>query len=74
LEVAASFRPDFRVIAKIMTKSIRDYTKKNRAPKAGTMIGVRMQDEQLARLDAARSEDESRPEAIRRLVDKGLAK
>lgn len=36
------------------------------------MIGVRMQDDLLARLDAAREEGESRPEAIRRLVEIGL--
>jgi cytochrome c553 len=56
-----------------MAKSIRDYTKKNRAAQAGTMVGVRLQPEQLARLDAwiASLSDPkpTRPEAIRRALE-----
>lgn len=59
-----------------MAKSIRVYTKKNRPETAGTMIGVRLQPEPLAAVDAWRQDQPdkpTRPEAIRRLVEKGLA-
>lgn len=58
-----------------MAASIRAYTKVRRAPKPGSMIGVRLQDDALAALDAwiARQPDApSRPEAIRRLIEVGL--
>jgi hypothetical protein len=54
--------------------------KKKRGPPAtgkGTPIVVRMHDPGLAALDAWRKKQEdapSRPEAIRRLVEKGLGK
>jgi len=54
-----------------MTKSIRVYTKKNRAEKTGTMVGVRLQDSDLGAIDdwrAAQVDHPSRPEAIRRLL------
>lgn len=41
----------------------------------GQMIGVRLQPDQLGKLDAwadAQPDKPSRPEAIRRLVEKGL--
>jgi hypothetical protein len=53
-------------------------TKKRRGPAPtgkGTMVGVRFQPDQLAALDrwAAKQADEpGRPEAVRRLVAKGL--
>lgn len=58
-----------------MPQSIRVYTKTARAPEPGTMVGVRLQAGDLADLDAwiaARGEDISRPEAIRRLMRKAL--
>lgn len=58
-----------------MSKSIRDYTKTNRPPKTGTMVGVRMQDAELAQLDEYRRAQEdcpSRPEAIRRIIANAL--
>jgi hypothetical protein len=58
-----------------MAKSIRVYTKKQRAQAPGTMVGVRLQPDQLAAVDAwARKQKDqpSRPEAIRRLVNNGL--
>jgi hypothetical protein len=69
-----------------MTKSIRDI-KKSRAAKSkigrpkttgtGTPTLVRLHDQQLAAIDAwiAEQADEiSRPEAIRRLIDRGLTR
>jgi hypothetical protein len=60
-----------------MAKSIRVYTKKNRAEQPGTMVGVRFQPEQLAALDTwiAQQPDPkpTRPEAIRLLVRERLA-
>jgi len=60
-----------------MRKSIRVYTKKQRADAPGTMVGVRLQPEQLAALDAwietQPDPKPSRPEAMRRLAEKGLA-
>lgn len=53
-------------------------TKKRKGPAPtgkGTLIGVRLQTEQLAAIDAWRSHQPdklSRPEAIRRLAEKGL--
>jgi hypothetical protein len=58
-----------------MAKSIRVYTKKNRAEQAGTMVGVRLQPDQLAALDAwigQQSLSLSRPEAVRRLIGSAL--
>lgn len=58
-----------------MSKSIRVYTKKNRAAASGIMVGVRIQPELLAAVDNwAASEDDvpSRPEAVRRLIVRGL--
>lgn len=53
-------------------------TKKRRGPAPtgkGTLIGVRLQPEALAKVDAWREgqdDSPSRPEAIRRLVEKSL--
>jgi hypothetical protein len=64
-----------------MASSISDNTKSKRArgrPKAtgtGTLVGVRLQDDVLGRLDdwIARQPDETtRPEAMRRLMESGL--
>jgi cytochrome c553 len=58
-----------------MAKSIRVYTKKQRAESAGTMVGVRLQPDQLTALDAwieHQPDTLSRPEAVRRLIEKGL--
>jgi len=61
-----------------MTKSTRDNTKivrRRRPPETGTLIGVRLQADPLASVDAwAKSQDDrpSRPEAIRRLIELGL--
>lgn len=56
-----------------MAKSIRVYTKSKRADAPGTMVGVRLQPEQLGALDAwIEGQEEprpSRPEAIRLLID-----
>jgi hypothetical protein len=63
-----------------MAKSIRVIKKSRGRPKTtgtGTLIGVRLQDDALAKLDAwaAKQDGElSRPEAIRRLVEMGLRK
>lgn len=62
-----------------MTKSTRVITKtvpRKRAPETGTLIGVRLQPESLSRLDAwaaAQDDRPSRPEAVRRLIERGLA-
>ena len=62
-----------------MMKSISAIPKKRGRPKTtgrGTLLGVRMLDEPLQKLDAwiadKREPDLSRPEAIRRLVELGL--
>jgi len=67
-----------------MARSIRVITKKKRGRPVttgkGTLIGVRLLDEQLAALDAWIADQEldlgipdmSRPEAIRRLIEIGL--
>jgi hypothetical protein len=56
-----------------MAMSIRAYTKTRRADRAGTMIGVRLQPDQLARLDEWISTlpdpRPTRPEAIRRALE-----
>jgi hypothetical protein len=52
-------------------------THKSRASQAGTLIGVRFQPADLARVDKWRKtqpDPPTRPEAIRRLVEKALAK
>ena len=58
-----------------MARSIRVYTKKTRAYAPGTMVGVRLQPDQLAAVDAwieHQPDKLSRPEAIRQLAEKGL--
>jgi hypothetical protein len=58
-----------------MDKSTGDTTKRKRPDRPGTPVMVRVQPQQLSSLDAwiAHQPDRpSRPEAIRRLVDKGL--
>ncbi len=61
-----------------MARSIRDYTKINRPQKPGTMIGVRVQDDELAALDAwiAAQPDPkpTRPEALRHFARQALTK
>ncbi|TSB03982.1 hypothetical protein FOM92_00610 [Sphingorhabdus contaminans] len=57
-----------------MSKSTGDNTKK-RAPETGTLVGVRFQAGPLAQIDEWRSGQgdlPSRPEAVRRLVEKAL--
>jgi hypothetical protein len=62
-----------------MTKSTRATTKtasRKRPSETGTLIGVRLQPESLSRLDAwaaAQDDRPSRPEAVRRLIERGLA-
>jgi hypothetical protein len=61
----------------IMKTSIRVIPKKRGRPKTtgrGVLIGVRMQTDLLARLDAwmASTGAESRPEAMRQLLEHGL--
>jgi cytochrome c553 len=58
-----------------MTKSIRGYAKKQRTEAAGTMVGVRLQPDQLTALDAwikHQPDTLSRPEGVRRLMEIGL--
>ena len=58
-----------------MTVASRDNTRRKRAEQTGTLVGVRLQPDQLAAVDRwAASEDDapSRPEAVRRLVTRGL--
>lgn len=58
-----------------MTTATRDNTKRKRADQAGTLVGVRLQPDQLAKVDAwreAQDDAPTRPEAIRRLVEKAL--
>ncbi|TXI87759.1 MAG: hypothetical protein E6Q40_04480 [Cupriavidus sp.] len=61
-----------------MNKSTGDntQTRKKRASATGTLVGTRFQESDLSRIDAwiARNGPPfvSRPEAIRRLVEKGL--
>jgi hypothetical protein len=64
-----------------MAKAIRVNAKKRRGRPVttgtGTLIGVRLLDEPLARLDAWIAEQDqemSRPEAVRRLLEIGLKK
>jgi hypothetical protein len=62
-----------------MRKSIPDIPKKRGRPKTtgrGEGVMVRLHSQQLSRLDswaAVQEDDPSRPEAIRRLVEAGLA-
>ncbi|MAF30475.1 MAG: hypothetical protein CL820_05250 [Croceicoccus sp.] len=54
-----------------MAKSNRVYTKKQRPEAAGTMVGVRLQPDDLELLDlwiAAQDEHMTRPEAMRRVL------
>ena len=57
-----------------MAMAIRVYTKKNRAEQTGTMVGVRLQPELLAIVDhwAEDNGGLTRPEAVRRLIDRGV--
>ena len=60
-----------------MVKSIRVIKKSRGRPKStgtGTLIGVRLQDDALAKLDVWANEQNmpSRPEAVRQLIDLGL--
>jgi len=59
-----------------MVMSIRAYTKTRRAPEKGVMVGVRLQPDQLSRLDAWIATRPvplpTRPEAIRHLIGLGL--
>lgn len=63
-----------------MAKQETVITKKRRGPAPtgkGTLIGVRLQPDELAKLDAWQAKSPSvasRPEAIRRLVELGLKK
>lgn len=46
-----------------------------RSPEKGTLVGVRLQDDELAAIDGWRDKHDAaatRPEAIRRLVEIGL--
>lgn len=59
-----------------MARSIRVYTKTQRADAPGKMIGVRLQPASVTALDgwiAAQDDAPTRPEAIRRLVERALA-
>ena len=61
-----------------MKTSTRDNvkTRKRRPETTGEMVGVRLQPEAMRRIDQYRAQEAdvpSRPEAIRRLVDLGLA-
>jgi hypothetical protein len=58
-----------------MNSATRDNTKRKRPDQAGTLVGVRLQPEQLAKVDEWRERQDdtpTRPEAIRRLVEKAL--
>jgi hypothetical protein len=61
-----------------MAKSIRvsrKYVRKNRPPEPGFNIGVRLQQPQLDQLDSwitKQADRPSRPEAVRRLLERGL--
>jgi len=57
-----------------MAKSIRAYTKINRPAQTGVMVGVRLQPDQLAKLDAWRAANGSptRPEAVRAILAEKL--
>ncbi|MDO9223713.1 MAG: hypothetical protein Q7U20_08400 [Caulobacter sp.] len=59
-----------------MTSPKRSYTRVNRPAQAGELVGVRLQPEHLARIDAWRATQPApltRPEAMRLLMDLGLA-
>lgn len=59
-----------------MARSTHDNTKRRRPEQAGTLIGVRLQPDALAQLDAWTAQQPapqpSRPEAVRRLMEAGL--
>ena len=58
-----------------MTLATRDNTKRKRAEQPGTLVGVRLQPDQLAEVDRWRERQDdnpTRPEAIRRLVEKAI--
>lgn len=60
-----------------MSAATRDNTKRKRADQAGTLVGVRLQPDQLAEVDAWRKRQDdapTRPEAIRQLVAHALTK
>lgn len=59
-----------------MDRPKRSYVRRNRPDQSGLLVGVRMQPVQLARLDAWRTAQEgglTRPEAMRALIERGLA-
>lgn len=59
-----------------MATSNRVYTKTKRPGQAGTLVGVRLQPDALARLDAwiaVQQDLPTRPEAVRRLIKKALS-
>jgi hypothetical protein len=59
-----------------MTKATGDNTRRKRSPQAGQLIGVRLQPDQLAALDAwmaQQPEPMTRPEAVRRILGSSLA-
>lgn len=59
-----------------MTSPKRIYTRTSRPAQAGELVGVRLQPELLARIDAWRATQSSvptRPQAMRLLMDMGLA-
>jgi hypothetical protein len=62
-----------------MTESNSDNTtpRWRRSAEKGTLVGVRLQDDELAAIDDWRDKHDvapTRPEAIRRLVEMGLSK
>ncbi len=64
------------VSANLMAKPIRVYTKTNRPAYPGALVGVRLQLDEFTAIDEwlnKQDDQPSRPEAIRRLLKKGLA-
>ncbi len=58
-----------------MTTPRRAYIKRNRPAQTGELVGVRLQPEQIARIDAWRAGQPrpmTRPEAMRALIDQSL--
>lgn len=58
-----------------MSTSSRDNTKRKRPEQTGTLVGVRLQPDQLQKLDdwiAATGDPITRPEALRRILDATL--
>jgi len=85
LVFAAPWRPDFSMITRfamarqtVLSRKLKKKGKKRGPPATGkgTLIGVRLQPLELARLDywiAAQEDSPSRPEAIRRHLVRSLA-